>query len=313
MAICTDETPRLHYYSLFSYDYDGQRQSCLQQMMRAYPPEPDKPHLRWHDGSLFRVYPRRLRTQPSQFSWTEANRFLYFWDDGLRTACKESRAALLQHLDRAAAEEGAPAPKRSDVVTARHAQGQDVYLRVRSQRDIVCLRFSPDDMAACVSLRWDVLLPRLPFFHLPYASDINIAFEFHDSWDGRVGETRKSVQKCLPEASDMGMVMRAHWAWMKGEIPRWTRLWLIDRGGGLTADYYFSRKHDGRYRYKSLEVINEFPSAPEEEPHTFTDGKDTYVENYLWEGQVVNGAVVLIGMTPSNASPGCRSSLSSTN
>lgn len=280
MVICTDETPRIHYYSFFNNDNEGHRQSSLQQMMRAYPPEPSKPRPRRPDGTLFTILPRRLRSQPSQCSWTEANHFLYLWDAGLQTACKESRAALLHHRDKATKQ---PSPKRSDMVTSRH-QGRDVYLRVCSKQDIMCFRFSPEDMVACVSLRWDILLTHLPFFHLPHASDINLAFEFHDNWDEGLGMSRESMLKCLPEASHRGLAMRAHWAWMKGEIPRWTRMWLIDRGGRLPANYQLPQEDDGRYRHESFRYINEFPCEPEKN-HIFIDGKNRYVESYMWEGQ----------------------------
>lgn len=279
MAICTDETPRIHYYSFFNNDNEGHRQSLLQQMMRAYPPKPKKLVV-GHDGKPYVPCPSPLQSQPSQCSWTEANRFLYLWDAGLQTACKESRAALLQHLDK---DTKRPSPKRNAMVVARH-QGQDVYLRVCSKRDILCFRFSPEDMVACVSLRWDVLLTHLPFFNLAYASDFNLALEFHDSWDEGLSTKREEILKSLPEASDRGLAMRAYWAWMRGEIPRWTRMWLIDRGGRLPAHYQLSREDDNRYRWELVYKMKNFPCEPEKH-HIFIDGKNRYVESYMWEGQ----------------------------
>lgn len=72
MAIYTDKTPRIHYYSLFNTENEGRLQSFLQQMMRAYPPEPEKSCHR-RDGTSQPIIPRRIRSQLSQYSWTEAN------------------------------------------------------------------------------------------------------------------------------------------------------------------------------------------------------------------------------------------------
>ncbi|KAH7122082.1 hypothetical protein B0J13DRAFT_680236 [Dactylonectria estremocensis] len=275
MAICTDETPKIHYYSLFNTDHDGYRQSHLQLMMRAYLPKPSKTIASSPNGRQWKR-PLLKSLQRTCF-WTEANRFLYLWDAGILTACKESWAARLQHFQRA--------PNRplkySDMVMTHH-QGQRVYVKVSSQRDIICLRFAHEDLAASVSLRWDVLLTTLPFFHLPEASDINLGLEFDESWAEGLGTTEESVLKCLGEASPRGVAMRAHWAWKTGFIPRWTRMWLIDQGGGLPANYKISREDDGRYEYDT--VYHKFPCEPENY-HIFIDGKNRYVESYMWDDQ----------------------------
>lgn len=78
------------------------------------------------------------------------------------------------------------------------------------KRDIMCFRISPEDMVACVSLKRDILLTRLPFFHISHALDMNVAFEFHDSWDEDLDARRESIIKCLPEVSHRGLVMRVH-------------------------------------------------------------------------------------------------------
>lgn len=281
LVVCTDKTPKIHYYSLFNTDHDGYRQSHLQLMMRAY--YEDEP------GKIFSGPPNRRRwTRPVLKSfrrtcvWTEANRFLYLWDAALLTACKESRAAWLQHHGKASSRPSASRhPKRSDVVMAHH-QGQRVYVKVSSKRDIICFRFAPEDMTASVSMRWDTLLRTLPFFQLPEASDINLALEFDDSWAKGLGGTTTSVARFLQEASPRGVAMRAHWAWKRGFIPRWARMWLIDRGGGLPSNYKASRLADGRYTPDF--VYNNFSREPENH-HVFTDGKHKYVESYMWEGQ----------------------------
>ncbi|KAF7545174.1 hypothetical protein G7Z17_g9394 [Cylindrodendrum hubeiense] len=279
MAICTDQTPRIHYYSLFNDDNEGHRHSSLQEMMRTYSPAPRKPHPRGRNRKPKTIAPRRLQSQPSQYSWSKANSFLYLWDAGLYTACQESRAVLLQHLDKVTKR---PPTKRCKMVAARH-QGQEVYVRVRSRRDIICFRFSPEDMAECVSLRWGILMTRLPFFHLPRVPDINLALEFHDGWDEGLSMNRASMIECLSEPSDRGLAMRAYWAWRKGEIPRWTRMWLIDRGGRLPTDYQLSREDDGRDGHESVDTNNELPCELEKN-HTFIDGKDRYAESYTWDG-----------------------------
>ncbi|KAH8892146.1 hypothetical protein GQ53DRAFT_822952 [Thozetella sp. PMI_491] len=148
-------------------------------------------------------------------------------------------------------------------------------------------------MDACVSrLQWPVLLCRLPFFHLPYASDINLAFEFEDSWDEDLAVSREAVLKAMvSEASHRGLVMRAYWAWMKGEIPRWARVWLIDRGRRLPTDYKVIQEgeddyeDDGRCQYDTT-YLRRFPCAPPEKQHVFSDGKFRYVESYDWDGKV---------------------------
>ncbi len=302
MAICNDETPRLHYYSLFHHDDDGQLQSLLRQMMHRYKTNPKTrmQYIRYTDSTLQYCTNVPMRSRPSQFGWTEANRFSYYWDAGLLTACKESRAARLyhQHLGRnththTETTVQQPPAKHSDTVVAHHKKSENVYLKVSSKRDIICLRFSPDDMDACVSLRqWSVLLCRLPFFHLPYASDINLAFEFDDSWDEDLSVSREAVfQAMMSEASHRGLAMRAHWAWMKGEIPRWARVWLIDRGRRLPADYKVLQEgeddyeDDGRCQFDTT-YRRKFPCTPPEKHHIFSDGKLRYVESYDWDGKV---------------------------
>ncbi|KAI9164165.1 hypothetical protein HJFPF1_05805 [Paramyrothecium foliicola] len=277
MAICTDETPRIHYYSLFNEDvFEGHRQSFLRWMISQYPPTPPRPHPRRNDGTLRYTTNPRLHSLPSQFSWTRGNRFLYYWDAGLWTASKESRAAIYQYRLKA---RNGPLRERSDIVMAEYGGGR-VYLEVQP-RDIVCLRFNPDDLVKCVSLDWRVLLVRLPFFHLPQASDLNLAFEFHDSWDDGIETNMSSLRSHLLEPSERGLVMRAYWAWVTGKIPRWTRLWLIDRGGRIPDCSKLGRESDGRY--KTDDVYGGCFSRRSQWDRIFIDGRNKCVESYRWD------------------------------
>lgn len=72
MAICTDDTPRIHYYSLYHSDEHGRRKNRLQCMLEKY--NSDKSHMIEWPGS--RRVPR-LVSKPGSCAWTSANRFLY--------------------------------------------------------------------------------------------------------------------------------------------------------------------------------------------------------------------------------------------
>ncbi|KAI9148997.1 hypothetical protein HJFPF1_11041 [Paramyrothecium foliicola] len=305
MAICTEKTPKLHYYSLFNHDNGGSSQSFLKTMKKTYPPPPKQPHPRKEDGSLGFMYHPRLWSQPSQYKWTKANRFLYYWNAGLWTACMESRSIMLRYHE---IKKRRPLSVRRETVTASD-HGQKVYINVQS-RDIVCLRFLPEDMAACVFLSWRILLTHLPFIHLPFVSEINLAFEFedswvkdmecirsslgkllphpdfplksHDSWVGGLAGIRRSFRKLSQEASVRGLVLRAHLAWVQNQIPRRTRLWLIDRGGRLPAKYKIGGVDDERYTYFDRHVLNNYKPCNH---HFFIDGKKRYVECYSWDRQ----------------------------
>lgn len=101
MAICSDPTPRIHYYSLFNDDIEGNRQTLLRSMLIDKPTMAEEPRVR-RDADRKPSYTRypKLYTKPQKSqSWTKTNRFLYYWDASLRTACRESRAVLLHHLD----------------------------------------------------------------------------------------------------------------------------------------------------------------------------------------------------------------------
>ncbi|KAK7212896.1 hypothetical protein V2G26_020074 [Clonostachys chloroleuca] len=255
MAICTEKTPKIHYYSLYNDD-DGYRHSRLPELIDMYMKPGPK------DWVFSPVAPHPLQCKPQQCDWADDNRFLSYWNAGLRTACWESRTILVRYYG--------PRPRRQNpfafvnkrpykrrkkkksssttnpgkIVTIREKK-EIIHLDF-SKRDIVCFRFPPDEMARCVFLKWEELLTRLPFYHLPQNSDINLAFEFEHSWNEGLGITKAGVRKNLAEASARGLVLRAFWAWKVGAIPRWTRLYLIDRAEPLPPKYQIGRNYDLR-------------------------------------------------------------------
>lgn len=277
MAICTDKTPRIHYYSLFNND-NVKRESLLQEMMCAYLPE--KPRTVWGTWNPMedRYFYHVLWSKPEQMGWTKANRFSYFWNAGLRTACKEAHAALSSHISKASPS----AYQRRDMVTTR-LEGENIYMELGSQRDIICLQSAPEDMEALVHLRWDVLLPRLPFFHLPHASDMNLAMKFDDSWNEGPRTYDTFINQVLSEASPRGVAMRAARAWIKGHIPPWTRMWLICQdvafdSGGEESDPSDEMRDWERGFGAGYE---EFPCKPQNH-HVFIDGTCKYIESYKY-------------------------------
>lgn len=201
MAIHTDDTPRIHYYSYFNDDDNGRRAGSLAQMIRDYPPSPRQVYSP-DSTSPGVLKPIVLRSRPSEYSWTKANSFLYLWNAGLKIACRESRITLMEHFDKQLI------PSRQYLCAH---QEPDVYLRICPQRDIICFRLSPAGLEASIDMRWDVLLTRLPFFDLPRSREINLALEFDDSWIDGLDMTRGTMLKCLRESSHRGFAMRAHW------------------------------------------------------------------------------------------------------
>ncbi|CAH0051206.1 unnamed protein product [Clonostachys solani] len=303
MAIWTEKTPKIHYYSLYNEEDGGHRESSLPWLIDSFMQPGSK------DWVCKPVARHPLRSKPQQCSWTEYNRVLCYWNAGLRTACWESRTILGRYHGRRPRRKDPfafvnkrpskrrPSKKKNKnknkksssttnprkVVTIRET-GKNIYLDF-SKRDIVCFRFPPDQMSRCVFLKWEELLTRLPFYHLPQNSDINIAFEFEHSWNEGLGTTARSIRKNLEEASARGLVLRAYWAWRVGILPRWTRLYLIDREEALPPKYQVGRSYDLRYMH-SFAYSREFPCQCRES-RVFMDGESEYVESYSWdrEGQ----------------------------
>ncbi|VUC26647.1 unnamed protein product [Clonostachys rosea] len=330
-AICIHETPRLHYYSLFNEDYDGYRQSFLPRLISIYMnlPGRKKQHLHPKDKKPKRFDRRLLRSNPSQFTWAEASRVHYYWNAGLRTACWESRTALTEYytrLVRGEAELSAikelsrqksppptkPSPSEEDLSSNRPlsgdeknkialertkatlpVKGENVYLDLWTV-DIVCFRFPKEHMAACVYFEWDEFLTRLPFFQLPYVSDLNLAFEFEDGWEKGLGDTRESVCEHLSEASTRGLVMRAWWDWQTGRIPSWARMYLINPRNDLPrhyrlADgfrYFYDPVYSPKYHCKTGDgpiFVDEQHRYFDGQHRSFFDGEKGYVESYSWD------------------------------
>jgi hypothetical protein len=130
-------------------------------------------------------------------------------------------------------------------------------------------------VAACASIRWEILLLRLLFFRLPQAPDLNL------SWDEGLELTTRSMRKHRSEALNRDLVMRAYRAWNTGKIPRWTCMWLIDRGERLPANYKLGRRDDGRY--DTGRVYGKRYSSKSQENRIFVDGKNSCVESYSWD------------------------------
>jgi hypothetical protein len=199
-------------------------------------------------ASLVRVVVPELRFLPGPSTWTKANRFLNIGDIGLLTTCKESRSIYLK--PRAAISEHQCIP--SSCVKVYDSEGNEFYYEVSAKRDIVCFLFSSNYMKMATSLDWGGLLARLPFFHLPQTTEMNLAFEFDDSWAAGIRTAwRKTFLEYLEEASPRSIVVRAYRDWWHGTIPVWTRCWLIDRGGKLPDNYRVGAPRDSIFHRTS--------------------------------------------------------------
>jgi hypothetical protein len=314
LAICDHETPRLHYYSLFNEEHDGYRQSFLPRLISIYmnPPGQKKRHIHPKDKKPEPVERRQLRSQPCQLTWAEANRVHYYWNAGLRSACWESRIVLTEYYDglrkakssvkkrvagnkcptltepsppeehlssqRPLSEEEKNKIALSRTIATLPEKGGRVYLDWWTA-DIVCFRFPQEHMAACVYFEWEKFLTRLPFFQLPYASALNLAFEFEDGWEKGLGETRETVCHYLSEASTRGLVMRAWWDWLTGRIPIWARLYLINPRHDLPRRHRLAKGF--RYYYDAVYGA-EYPCGSKDH-RVFSDGEKRYVESYDWD------------------------------
>ena len=107
----------------------GKRQSSLHQLENISNVKPKDATPQMHNKMRF--HPGLIMiSQPSEFSWADAKRVFYYWDAGLRNACRESRAVMLKH--------SAATINRCDIVPARDHYGQRAYVEVR-QQDIVHL------------------------------------------------------------------------------------------------------------------------------------------------------------------------------
>ena len=323
MAICTSPRPRIHYYSLFHTDKDGQRHSQLQQIVRDNPPPKVAPASYCSSGVIRYRHPPLLESRPDQFAWTRDHHFSYFWNAGLHMACHESRAALFDyHLHRLMEarlatnakashpdakkkkrrrrrKEGEPNEWRYSwryvsgpglrPVQARDDQDQDICVWV-SKDDIVCFRFAPEDIAACASsLAWEVLLTRLPMFHFPHVVDVNLALEYDASWNQGLGTTKEALLALRSEPSVRGLAVRAYWSWLHGRLPRSARMWLLVRDGQDTfpAVYRVGRdyEHVDPYFMKN-QIYKKSVWAPQYN-YVFVDGQDQYVECYMDNGRNV--------------------------
>ncbi len=156
LAIYDLPQPRVHHYSLFNTNDNGVRHSSLREKILPLPIDEDQiPRKCTSCGAPPRVRPCVLYPHSEGYGWAQSNRFRHLWDAGLRTACSDSRRVLLQH------EKRRPEFRTPHLVVAR--PGEDtIQIGVDSVQEILCLEFSPEDLAACKTLPWGVLISR-PF------------------------------------------------------------------------------------------------------------------------------------------------------
>ncbi|CAG9990770.1 unnamed protein product [Clonostachys byssicola] len=312
MAFVEPWLPKLHYYSLSNEDHPGFRESYLPLLLWAHMkcPKSEGEHNRLQDEEPVPLKDRRvLRTHRATFAWAQANRFQYYWNAGLRTACWESRCALIEcckkwRIARALKKK----PKKKPASTKRRRKKpltkRQLSLRRRKiaagrsmapikegrhtifidfcPRDIICFRFPAEHLAACVFLEWDTMLTRLPFFQLPYNSDVNLAFEFEDGWERGLGRTAESVRGCLSEASVRGLIMRLHWSWSIGKVPLWTRIYLVTSKKDIPIRPTFRRSKDHRYDFDRLYKADF--NCKRKPDYYFFDGKHKFFDACAWFG-----------------------------
>jgi 2EXR family protein len=276
-AIFTDRISRVHYYMLYNIDDKGVRHSEIQTgpgIITRQPPaidvkqdeaeeSKDSDVLNWSIQAETSITQR-----PGNIAWARANRFRCHWDGGLRTACSESRFIYLRVFEKLV-------PHHGQLSLARARDGNDeVQIHVNTLEDILCLSFSPDDFkAAAAGLQWDVLLASTPFFRLGAIDVVNIAFEFDPSWNEGLPDL--GIPEMPYEASPRGLCAKAVMAWANGELPRKTRIWLIDRTWKAPPEY-FSSWLSVRYYMASGDIA-------EQEPKIFIDNRLAYIECKEWK------------------------------
>lgn len=209
LAVRPDDKRGIHYFSLMRYHDkptdDGSKDNDKRYM--AGPPR----------------IPENLSSDTVKYSWFSGNRSWYQWDLGLWNASKESRQALLWHLNQKSNNRMNSYDKYDQVLlNARHGE-ELIFPRIRSEYDIICLQFDEDDLDATRSIQWDSLLSRLPFWPDPI-TPTNLAFEFDPNWCK--GMPRK-FGKMREEASTRGLVVRVFDAWVRERLPD-LQIWLID-------------------------------------------------------------------------------------
>lgn len=281
-AIYTSTAPRVHYYSFYNVDEEGNRHSMLQHASGIIAEKKTIPQLGcpltgpaidaqiYYGLSCAIQTSNALQRQPDNLKWAMANRFRYFWDGGLRTACTESREVYIRCFKKRV-------PWHGNLTLATGRDGTDeVQMHVNTRTDILCIRFSPDDMgAAARNLQWDILLASIPFYRGNFIDTANIAMEFESSWNhGLPGTYYENMQY---EASHRGLFMRAFFAWAHGELPSNTRLWLIDK------TWQPSRSYDNFWGFSRNGMRRLGPGGPVYMPRKFVDGRHEYVECMLWK------------------------------
>ncbi|KAH7354262.1 hypothetical protein B0T11DRAFT_342378 [Plectosphaerella cucumerina] len=264
---------RVHYYSLYNTDDHGARHSGLQTgrgIITRQPPAIDAKQEKAEDPDVLDWPIQRdtaIQQRPKNMAWARANRFRYYWDGGLRTACSESRFIYLRVFEKLVPNHG-----KLSLARARNGNGE-VQIPVDTLKDILCLSFSPDDLeAAAAGLQWDVLLASTPFFRPGTIDVVNIAFEFDPSWNN--GLPALWTPEMPYEASPRGLCAKAVVAWANGELPRNTRIWLIDRTWNAPPEYFTS--------WRRARIYMAPGDIAEQEPKLFVDDRRAYIECKEW-------------------------------
>lgn len=177
--------------------------------------------------SYQRPWANKLTSYTAQeLSQDKENYFRYLYDDGLSLACRESRAIVLKDMKKNA-ENNKPKPKKAHNFT--HA-GTIMQLNVGS---VIKLEFSPFYLKAHGNQPWKEFSSNISFLRQPQLKQIDIAFDF----DGRQEVLTRLYQRDklgangneIQDRSIQGVIVRMVQAWVKGELPEATRIFLIDR------------------------------------------------------------------------------------
>ncbi|KAH6682316.1 hypothetical protein F5X68DRAFT_234030 [Plectosphaerella plurivora] len=149
-AICSNPMPRIHYCSLRK-DSRELNQSLLQSTIvcpaEVIPYTYDRPS--WHQHAIIEA---NKPVHQVNDEWVEATRYRSYWDFGLRTACRESRRAVLLSYR----------PFVADGWVPRLAKiGEEVVqMLMDPDADIICLELSPEELKETVKLDWSTLIFR---------------------------------------------------------------------------------------------------------------------------------------------------------
>lgn len=180
------------------------------------------------------------------------NYFRSLGNSGLFYACRESQYILVQQLKTLT-------PGKSATLPVRH-DGKDMELLFNTETDVIKLEFTPEYLAVCQALSWEDFRARTPFIRQP-ANKVSIAFDFDwlqlwgpwgrpaiGSQTFRTSETCWNY--CFDEPSLIKIIAQAVRAWVVGELPEDTKIWLIDREGTRPLLELFPSCTSSEHRYR---------------------------------------------------------------